>query len=182
VSEEQAGAALKNAQTAPQQISVVQARAAAAEAHAQQVRAQLAEAELNLEYATVKAPAKGLVSRKTVEAGQIIQPGQPLMAVIPLEEVWITANFKETQLQNMRPGQKAIVKVDAIGGKEFNGKVDSISGATGARFALLPPENATGNFVKVVQRVPVKIVLDPGQDPEHLLRPGLSAEPTVYTK
>jgi membrane fusion protein, multidrug efflux system len=182
VGEEQAQAALRNAQTAPQQISVIQARAAAAEAHAQQMRAQLAQAELNLQYATVKAPVKGLVSRKTVEAGQIVQPGQPLLAIIPLEEVWVTANFKETQLQNMRPGQRVTVKVDAIGGKEFAGKVDSIAGATGARFALLPPENATGNFVKVVQRVPVKIVLDPGQDPEHLLRPGLSAEPTVYTK
>ena len=182
VSEEQAQAALRNAQTAPQQISVIQARAAAAEAHAQQMRAQLAQAELNLEYTTVKAPSKGLVSRKTVEAGQIVQPGQPLLAIIPLEEVWVTANFKETQLEHMRPGQRVTVKVDAVGGKEFTGKVDSIAGATGARFALLPPENATGNFVKVVQRVPVKIVLDPGQDPEHLLRPGLSAEPTVYTK
>jgi membrane fusion protein (multidrug efflux system) len=182
VAEQQAQASLRNAQTAPQQISVIQARAAAAEAHAQQARAQLAQAELNLQYATVKAPVKGLVSRKTVEPGQIVQPGQPLMALIPLEEVWVTANFKETQLQNMRPGQRATVKVDAIGGKEFTGKVDSIAGATGARFSLLPPENATGNFVKVVQRVPVKILLDPGQDPEHLLRPGLSAEPTVYTK
>ena len=182
VSEEQAQAALRNAQTAPQQISVIQARAAAAEAHAQQMRAQLAQAELNLEYTTVKAPSKGLASRKTVEAGQIVQPGQPLLAIIPLEEVWVTANFKETQLEHMRPGQRVTVKVDAVGGKEFGGKVDSIAGATGARFALLPPENATGNFVKVVQRVPVKIVLDPGQDPDHLLRPGLSAEPTVYTK
>src|SRR5438552_4834718 len=182
VAEEQAQAALRNAQTAPQQISVIQARAAAAEAHAQQMRAQLAQAELNLQHATVKAPAKGLVSRKTVEEGQIVQQGQPLMAIIPIEEVWVTANFKETQLQNMRPGQRATVKVDAVGGKEFTGKVDSIAGATGARFALLPPENATGNYVKVVQRVPVKIVLDAGQDPEHLLRPGLSAEPTVYTK
>jgi len=182
VSEEQAQAALRNAQTAPQQISVIQARAAAAEAHAQQMRAQLQQAELNLQYATVKAPAKGLVSRKTVEAGQIVQPGQPLLAIVPLEEVWVTANFKETQLEHMRPGQRVTVKVDAAGGKEFAGKVDSIAAATGARFALLPPENATGNFVKVVQRVPVKIVLDPGQDPEHLLRPGLSAEPTVYTK
>ncbi len=182
VGEEQAQAALKNAQTAPQQISAIQARAAAAEAHAQQMRAQLAQAELNLQYATVKAPVKGLVSRKTVEPGQIIQPGQPLMAVISLEDVWVVANFKETQLENMRPGQRVTVKVDAIGGKEFKGKVDSIAGATGARFSLLPPENATGNFVKVVQRVPVKIVLDPGQDPEHVLRPGLSAEPTVYTK
>jgi membrane fusion protein, multidrug efflux system len=182
VGEEQAQASLKNAQTAPQQISVIKARAEAAAAHAEQMRAQLAQAELNLQYAIVKAPSKGLVSRKTVEPGQIVQPGQPLMAIIPLEEVWITANFKETQLEHMRPGQRVTVKVDAAGGKEFTGKVDSIAGATGARFSLLPPENATGNFVKVVQRVPVKIVLDAGQDPEHLLRPGLSAEPTVYTK
>jgi len=182
VAEQQAQASLRNAQTAPQQIAVIRSRAAAAEAHAQQMRAQLAQAELNLQYTTVKAPAKGLVSRKTVEPGQIVQPGQPLMALIPLEDVWVTANFKETQLQNMRPGQRATIKIDAIGGKEFTGKVDSIAGATGARFSLLPPENATGNFVKVVQRVPVKIVFDPNQDPEHLLRPGLSAEPTVYTK
>jgi len=182
VAEQQAGAGLRTAQTAPQQVAAIRARAAAAEAHAQQLRAQLAQAQLNLQYATVKAPVKGLVSRKTVEAGQIVQPGQPLMAVIPLDEVWVTANFKETQLQNMRPGQRVSVKVDAIGGREFKGTVDSIAAATGARFALLPPENATGNYVKVVQRVPVKILLDPGQDPEHLLRPGLSAEPTVYTR
>jgi membrane fusion protein, multidrug efflux system len=182
VAEEQAQAALRNAETAPQQISVIQARAAAADAHAQQMRAQQAQAQLNLQYATVKAPVKGMVSRKTVEVGQIVQAGQPLMAVIPLDEVWITANFKETQLQHVRPGQRVTVKVDAIGGREFKGTVDSIAAATGARFALLPPENATGNYVKVVQRVPVKILLDPGQDPEHLLRPGLSAEPTVYTR
>jgi len=182
VSEEQAQAALRNAQTAPQQISVIQARAAAAEAHAQQMRAQLQQAELNLQYATVKAPAKGLVSRKTVEAGQIVQPGQPLLAIIPLEEVWVTANFKETQLEHMRPGQRVRVDVDAYGGRSFNGKVESIAAATGARFSLLPPENASGNFVKVVQRVPVKIVLDEGQDPERLLRPGMSVTPTVYTQ
>jgi len=104
------------------------------------------------------------------------------MALVPYEDVWITANFKETQLENMRPGQRAIVKVDAYGGREFKGHVDSIAAATGSRFSLLPPENATGNFVKVVQRVPVKIVLEPNQDPEHLLRPGLSVAPTVYTK
>ncbi len=182
VAEQQAGASLRTAQTGPQQVAATQARAAAAEAHAQQLRAQLAQARLNLQYATVKAPVKGMVSRKTVEAGQIIQTGQPLMAVIPLDEVWITANFKETQLEHMRPGQRVTVKVDAVGGREFKGTIDSIAAATGARFALLPPENATGNYVKVVQRVPVKILLDPGQDPEHLLRPGLSAEPTVYTK
>jgi membrane fusion protein, multidrug efflux system len=130
----------------------------------------------------VKAPVKGMISRKTVEVGQNVQPGQPLMAIIALDEVWVTANFKETQLQHMRPGQRATLKVDAVDGREFNGRVESIAAATGARFSLLPPENATGNFVKVVQRVPVKIVLDPGQDPEHVLRPGLSVEPTVYTK
>ena len=128
------------------------------------------------------APVAGEVSRKTVEVGQVIQPGQPLMAVIPLENVWITANFKETQLKSMRSGQKVTVKVDAYGGREYQGHVDSIAAATGARFSMLPPENATGNFVKVVQRVPVKIVLDPGQDPDHQLRPGLSVVPTVYIR
>jgi membrane fusion protein (multidrug efflux system) len=112
----------------------------------------------------------------------VVQPGQPMMTLIPLEQVWITANFKETQLEDMRPGQRAHVDVDAYGGRSFTGKVDSIAAATGARFSLLPPENASGNFVKVVQRVPVKIVLDKGQDPEHLLRPGMSVTPTVYTK
>jgi membrane fusion protein (multidrug efflux system) len=104
------------------------------------------------------------------------------MALIELDNVWITANFKETELSDVRPGQRATIKVDAYGGREFQGKVDSIAPATGARFSLLPPENATGNYVKVVQRIPVKIVLDRGQDPEHLLRPGMSAVPTVYTK
>jgi membrane fusion protein (multidrug efflux system) len=177
-----AEAGLRNAQTAPQQISAIEARAAAAEAHAQQARAVLAQAELNLQHATVKAPVKGVISRKTVEVGQNVQPGQPLMAIIALDEVWVTANFKETQLQHMRPGQRATLKVDAVDGRQFNGHVESIAAATGARFSLLPPENATGNFVKVVQRVPVKIVLDSGQDPDHVLRPGLSVEPTVYTK
>jgi membrane fusion protein (multidrug efflux system) len=177
-----AQAGLRSAQTGPEQVAAIRARAAAAEAHAQQARAVLAQAELNLQHAAVKAPVAGIISRKSVEVGQNVQAGQPLMAIIPLDEVWVTANFKETQLQHMRPGQKATLKVDAIGGREFTGHVDSIAAATGARFSLLPPENATGNFVKVVQRVPVKIVLEPGQDPDHLLRPGLSVEPTVYTK
>jgi membrane fusion protein (multidrug efflux system) len=111
-----------------------------------------------------------------------VQSGQPLMALIALQDVWVTANFKETQLTDMRPGQRATIDVDAYDGKTFKGHVDSIAAATGARFSLLPPENATGNYVKVVQRVPVKIVLDPGQDPDHLLRPGLSVTPTVYLK
>ena len=179
--EQQAHAELQTAQTGPQQVTATKARAAAAVAHAQQARAALAQAELNLEYATVKAPVKGIVSRKSVEVGQIVQPGQPLMAIIPLDTIWVTANFKETQLDNLRPGQKAVITVDAYGGRKFTGRVESIAAATGARFSLLPPENATGNYVKVVQRVPVKIVFEPGQDPEHRLRPGMSVAPSVST-
>jgi len=179
---EQAHAELRTAETAPQQVSMTKARAAAADARVQQARATLAQAELNLQYATIKAPARGVISKKSLNPGQVVQPGQPLLALVQLDDVWVTANFKETQLKDVRPGQRATFKVDALGGRSFNGKVDSIAGATGARFSLLPPENATGNFVKIVQRVPVKIVLDSGQDPEHLLRPGLSVTPTVYTK
>jgi membrane fusion protein (multidrug efflux system) len=125
---------------------------------------------------------RGVVSKKGINVGQVVQAGQPLLAIVQIDEVWVTANYKETQLKAMRPGQRAAVDVDALGGRDFTGKVDSIAGATGARFSLLPPENATGNFVKVVQRVPVKIVLDAGQDPEHLLRPGMSVNATVYSK
>jgi membrane fusion protein, multidrug efflux system len=179
---EQAAAGVQQAQTAPQQVSAIRARAASAEARVKQAQAAVKQAQLNLEYATVKAPIKGIVSRKSVEPGQVVQPGQPLMTVIPLDRIWITANFKETQLAEMRAGQTAKVKVDAYGSHEFTGKVDSIAAATGARFSLLPPDNATGNFVKVVQRVPVKIVLDANQDRDHVLRPGMSVTPTVYTK
>jgi membrane fusion protein (multidrug efflux system) len=181
-SEEQAHAEMRTAQTGTSQVTATKARASAAEAHAQQARATLAQAELNLEYTTIKAPVRGIVSRKGVNPGQVVQSGQPLLAIVQIDDVWVTANFKETQLKQMRPGQRAVVEVDAYGGREYKGKVDSIAGATGARFSLLPPENATGNFVKVVQRVPVKIVLDPGQDPEHLLRPGMSVTPVVYLK
>jgi membrane fusion protein (multidrug efflux system) len=180
--EQQARASLTAAGSGPQQVATMRARAASAEARAQQAKAALDQTEMNLQYTVIKSPVAGIVSQKRVEPGQVIQPGQPLMALVPLENVWIVANFKETQLREMRPGQKATVTVDAYGGREYSGKVDSIAAATGARFSLLPPENATGNFVKVVQRVPVKIVLDPGQDPEHLLRPGMSVAPTVYTK
>ena len=180
--EQQARAALQGTQTAPEQITAMRARASSAQARVEQAKATLAQAELNLAYTVVKAPVKGIVSKKSVNPGQVIQPGQPVMAIVQSDEVWITATFKETQLERMRPGQKVTVEVDAIGGKDFSGHVDSIAAATGARFSLLPPENATGNFVKVVQRVPVKIVLEPGQDPERLLRPGMSVTPTVYTK
>ena len=180
--EEQAHAELRTAQTGPSQVTATRARASSAEARVMQARANLAQAELNLQYATVKAPVRGIVSKKGVNTGQVVQSGQPLLALVQIDDVWVTANYKETQLKDMRPGQRATIKVDAFGGREFKGRVDSLAGATGARFSLLPPENATGNFVKVVQRVPVKIVLDPGQDPEHLLRPGMSVVPTVYTK
>jgi len=179
---EQASAQLQTADTAPQQVAATKARAAAAEARVMQLRAAVKQAELNLEYATVKAPTGGVVSRKTVEPGQVIQPGQPLMTIVSLDPVWITANFKETQLEDMRPGQRVTVKVDAYGGTTLTGKIESIAAATGARFSLLPPENATGNFVKVVQRVPVKIVLDEGQDAQRVLRPGMSVTPTVHTR
>jgi membrane fusion protein (multidrug efflux system) len=177
----QAQADLRTAQTAPEQVNVSKARAQSAAARLQQARALLEQATLNLAYATVKAPTAGRVSKKSVEPGQVIQPGQPLLAIVPVEDVWVTANFKETQLRNMRPGQRASVSVDAYG-RSYEGRVESIAAATGSRFSLLPPENASGNYVKVVQRIPVKIVLDKGQDPEHLLRPGMSVVPTVYTR
>jgi membrane fusion protein (multidrug efflux system) len=180
--EHQARAGLSSAQTVPEQMTATRARATAAQAHVAQAKALLSQAELNLQYTVVKAPAKGVVARKSVNPGQVVQVGQPLMAVVEVDDIWVTANFKETQLTDMRPGQRATVTVDAYGGRTFNGHVDSIAAATGARFSLLPPENATGNFVKVVQRVPVKIVLDGGQDPDHLLRPGMSVTPTVYMR
>jgi len=180
--EQQAHAGLTAAQTAPEQVSATRARASAAQARVASAKASLTQAELNLEYTVVKAPAKGVVSRKSLNPGQVVQQGQPLLAIVEVHDVWITANYKETQLADMRPGQSAKVTVDAYGGRTFSGHVDSIAAATGARFSLLPPENATGNFVKVVQRVPVKIVLDAGQNPESLLRPGMSVTPTVYTR
>ena len=179
---DQASAGLAEAQTGPEQVKVTRARAAAADARVMQARAVVRQAETNLEYTTVKAPVKGQISKKSVEVGQLIQPGQALMAVIPLERVWITANFKETQVEHIRPGQRVTIRADAYGGKEFAGKVESLAAATGARFSLLPPDNSTGNYVKVVQRIPVRISLDSGQDPEHLLRPGMSVVPTIHTQ
>jgi len=178
----QAQAGLATAKTAPQQLEVTQARASAAEARVKQAEAALKQAEMNLAYTTIAAPGAGIVSRKAVEPGQVIQQGQPLMALVDLDHIWITANFKETQLKLMKPGQKASVEVDALGGRDFDAHVDSIAAATGAKFSLLPPENATGNYVKVVQRIPVKLYLEPGQDPEHRLRPGMSVTPTIYVR
>jgi len=176
----QAHAALQASRTGPQQLQVTRARADVAKARVQQAQAALAQAELNLQRTSIVAPSDGVIGKKSIEAGQVIQPGQPLFALVSLGNVWVTANFKETQLRRVRPGQPVSVHVDALG-ESLNGHVDSIAGATGARFSLLPPENASGNYVKVVQRVPVKIVFDAGQDPNHRLRPGMSVVPTIYT-
>jgi membrane fusion protein (multidrug efflux system) len=179
---QQAQAEAQGAKTAPQQIVITRAEAQSAEASAQLAKAALDQARLNLEYTSIKAPVAGVVSKKTVESGQVVQSGQPLMAVVPLDDIWVTANFKETQLAEMRAGQRATVSVDAYGGRVLNAQIDSIASATGAKFSLLPPENATGNYVKVVQRIPVKLVFDQGQDPEHELRPGMSTVVKVRVK
>ena len=175
-----ANASLQVARTAPDQIRVTRAQADVAQARVQQAEAALAQARLDLQHTRIVAPAAGIVSRRTVEHGQVVQPGQPLLALVDLDGLWVTANFKETQLSRIRAGQRVEVEVDALGGQRFAGHVDSIAAATGARFSLLPPENATGNYVKVVQRVPVKIALEHGQDACHRLRPGMSVVPTVF--
>jgi membrane fusion protein, multidrug efflux system len=177
----QAEANLSSARTAPRQMEVTRSRAASALAEAQFKKAELDQAQLNLQYTKVTAPVAGVVSDRTVEVGQNVAPGQELMKVIPLNDVWITANFKETQLREMKVGQPVTVEVDASG-RKYKGKVDSLAGASGARFSLLPPENATGNYVKVVQRIPVKIVLDPGENNDQSLRPGMSVEPKVWIR
>ena len=168
----------QSAETGPQQVSSTRARAQAAVADANQKRAVLEQAELNLQYTKIVAPVSGQVN-KTVVVGMNVQPGQELLTVVPLDEVWITANFKETQLRRMKVGQKSEIHADSSG-RTFKGHVDSIAGATGPIFSLLPPENATGNYVKIVQRIPVKIVLDPGENQDHQLRPGMNVVPDVY--
>src|SRR3974377_117434 len=162
----------RSAETGPQQVSSTRARVRAALADVDQKRAALVQAELNLQYTKILAPVSGEVN-KTVVVGLNVQPGQQLLTVVPLDEVWITANFKETQLRHMRVGQKAKVHVDSSG-RTFKGHVDSIAGATGPLFSLLPPENATGNYVKIVQRIPVKLVLEPGENKALQLRPGMN--------
>ena len=175
----QADASVQAAMTAPQQVAVSKTRAKSAQAQVAQRRALLDQAKLNLSYCIIVAPASGIVGKKTVEVGQNIAPGQQLMAVVPLEDIWVTANFKETQLRRMKPGQVVKFSVDAYS-REYTGKVEGVGGASGSRFSLLPPENATGNYVKVVQRIPVRIDLEPGQNDDHRLRPGMSVDPKVY--
>ena len=177
----QARAQADAAHTVPEQVKMTRARAGAAAAEVQMRQAALAQAELNLKYTTIVAPVTGILSKRNVEPGQVIQAGQPLFSIVNLDDIWVTANFKETQLRDMRPGQRVNIRVDAYG-RDFSGTIESIGGATGARFSLLPPENATGNYVKVVQRLPVRIRFDKGQDPNHMLRPGMSVVPTVRLK
>ena len=177
----QARASLAQAKASRRQVGIRTADATSALAAVQQARANLAAAELQLGYTTLVAPSDGVVTKKSVEVGQIVQPGQGLLVLVPLHDIWVTANFKETQLAKIRPGQKAEIRVDMYG-QTFTGHVDSIAGATGARLSLLPPENATGNYVKVVQRIPVKIVLDPVPSQKAVLRPGMNAEATIITK
>ena len=173
---------LAQANTAPQQVAVSQAQAASASANMQQLEAAVAQAELELSYTKIYAPETGRVTRKSVEVGALVQVGQPLLAVVP-GDVWVTANFKESQIGSIKPGQPVDVSVDAYPDRVFKGHVDSIQSGTGARFSLIPPENATGSYVKVVQRVPVKIVFEPNQiDSQHLLAPGMSAVPEVKIK
>jgi membrane fusion protein, multidrug efflux system len=179
----QAQAGQRAAGTGPNQIAITRSRAQSALAAAARKKADLDQAQLNLTYTKIVAPVAGIVSNRTVEIGENVAAGQALMNLIPLEgnDIWVTANFKETQLRDMRAGQKATIFVDATG-KKYNGHVDSVAGASGARFSLLPPENATGNYVKVVQRIPVKIVFEPGETKGHELRPGMSVEPKVWIR
>ncbi len=181
--EAQAQAGLKFAQTAPQQVAAQSARARQAQAQVEQAQAQLDMAQLNLSYTKIVAPTAGIITRKSVEINQNVAPGQNLTMLVSLEGLWVTANFKETQLRHMFAGQAVGIEVDSTD-KTYHGKVTQIGGATGSVLSLFPPENATGNYVKVVQRVPVRIDFTDlaNEDPNHELRPGLSVEPKVKVK
>jgi membrane fusion protein (multidrug efflux system) len=175
-----AEAHLAGARANAEQVNVQSASVSATQAGIAQAEANLASAELQLSYTAIVAPVDGVVTRRSVERGQIVQAGQGLMVVVPLQDVYVTANFKETQLAHVRPGQRAEIKVDTYG-STFAAHVDSLSGASGAMMSLMPPENATGNFVKVVQRIPVKIVFDRGAPDSTVLRPGMNVEATIFT-
>jgi len=164
------------------QIAQREARVAQQQAQLRQRESALAETKLYHRYTAVLSPADGYVTRKSVEAGQVVSPGQSLLAVAALDNVWVVANFKETDIERVRPGQEVEIRVDTFKGRKFRGTVDSIMAGTGSAFALFPPENASGNYVKVVQRVPVKIVLSRGEDPGHILRIGMSVVPTVLVR
>lgn len=170
----------ESAQAGPKRVASTRARALSAVADERQRKAELDQAELNLGYTRVLAPVSGEVT-KSVVVGLNVDPGEQLLTVVPLDQVWITANFKETQLKHMRPGQKVEITCDS-NGRSYQGHVDSIAGATGPIFSLLPPENATGNYVKIVQRIPVKVVLEQGENRDHQLRPGMNIEAKVYVR
>jgi membrane fusion protein, multidrug efflux system len=171
-------AQIDSTRTAPQQVTDANAKVQSASGHLGQAKADVHTAQLNLSYTKIYASVSGVIGRKTVELGHRVQPGQGLLMIVPLDDIWITANYKETQLKRMRPGQKVKIHVDTFD-RDFNGTVESLPGAAGPLFSLFPPENATGNYVKVVQRFPVRIRFDKDQDPQHLLRPGMSVEPDV---
>jgi membrane fusion protein (multidrug efflux system) len=166
------------ARSAPDRLADAKARAEAAAGEVQQARANVRAAELNLRYTKICAPVSGVIGRKTVEVGHRVQPGQTLLVIVPVDDIWVTANFKETQVRRMRPGLPVNVHVDAFG-RDYAATVQDLPAAVGTLFSLLPPENASGNFVKVVQRLPVRVRLNDGQDPDHRLRPGMSAEAKV---
>jgi membrane fusion protein (multidrug efflux system) len=177
----QAQANQRAARTGPAQVKAIRSRAQAAEAEVEGRKAALDQAQLNLDYTKIVAPVSGFVTSRTAEVGQNVQPGQELMRIINLDDIWVTANFKETQLRDMKGGQLVTIRVDMTG-KDYKGHLQSIAGASGAITSLLPPENATGNFVKVVQRIPVKITFDRGETREHVLRPGMSVVPKVWIR
>ena len=183
---EQASAEVRNARATPNMVAATQAKAKSADALAQRSKTALDQAQLNLAYTTIVAPVDGVVGKRSVQVGANVSSGQDLMAIVPLSDIWVTANFKETQLAHMRPGQPAKIKVDTYGGRKWDGHVTSIGGATGAKYSLLPPENATGNYVKVVQRIPVRIDFDGNDKPDFnqdgLLRPGMSVGPDVKVR
>ena len=175
-------AAERNASAAGEQVTAANAALTGAEARVAAARAIRDQAALQLSYTVITAPVTGIVSKKSVELGQLVQAGQPLMSVVPLEDVWVVANLKETQIEEVAPGAPVEVRADAYPGRVFAGSVESVSPATGAKFSLLPPDNATGNFTKIVQRIPVRIRLESVLDTAHLLRPGMSVDVTIRTR
>jgi membrane fusion protein (multidrug efflux system) len=174
-------AQIESASTAPNQVTDARAKSQSATGQLDQAKADLHTAVLNLSYTKIYAPVGGVIGRKTVELGHRVQPGQGLLVIVPLDDIWVTANFKETQMRSMRPGQAADIHVDTFG-RNYKGTIEDMPGAAGPLFSLFPPENATGNYVKVVQRFPVRLRFDKDQDPQHLLRPGMSVEPTVTVR
>jgi len=177
----QADSTVEAASSGPQQVKSTEARATAAAARVAQKRAEVEQAQLSLTYTTITAPVAGIVGRKAVDVGQNIAPGQQVMSIVAVEDIWVTANFKETQLKDMKVGQSAEIEVDG-NGRTYSGRVERIAGASGAKFSLLPPENATGNYVRVVQRIPVRVSIDPNQNNDHALRPGMSVTPKVHIR